>query len=253
MKSRTFESQEEWANWRLGKLTGSRVKDTVNLRDGTAKAELWRIAAESIIGSAVIAEEALTSAQVLERGHTLEPLALARFEKETGKKVDGRLIGWESEVDSRLAVSPDGVIGKTEAVEVKCLLSPKHVEALYTRKIPKNTGGYEEQMLHYFIVNPKLKNLYFVFYHPDFPTGLDFTYLTFSRAELTDSIERIAAAERDAVAEVRKIVNTLTLHSPEEIDRMNQVQSELLTQHAVKLGAVKEEIERRAQVKTTAV
>ncbi|MCR2833463.1 YqaJ viral recombinase family protein [Parerythrobacter lacustris] len=215
-------------NWRLGKLTGSRVKDAVNLRDGATKAEVWRIAAESIIGSAAIAEGDLSASQVLERGHRLEPVALARFAKETGKKVDASLVGWESDDDTRLAISPDGVICKTEAVEVKCLLSTKHVEALYTRSIPKNTAGYEEQRLHYFIVNPKLRKLHHVFYHPDFPAPLDFFVITATRDELVEEIARYEEAEREVVAKVRDIVNTLTLYGPEEVERMRQVHDELV-------------------------
>jgi hypothetical protein len=228
MKVRTFDSQEAWLNWRLGKITGSGVKDTVNLRDGAIKAGVWRAAAESIIGSAVLAEETLTSSQVMDRGHKLEPIALARFAKETGKKVDGGLIGWESDDDMRMAVSPDGVVGKTAAIEVKCLLSPKHVEALYTRDIPKNTGGYEEQLAQYFIVNEKLTKVYYVFYHPDFPAPLDFFYLTFTRKDLQKDIERILAAEREAVGLVRAIVNAVSLYSPEEIAKVNAVKEELL-------------------------
>lgn len=253
MKVRTFDSQEAWMNWRLGKLTGSRVKDAVNLRDGATKAEVWRMAAESIIGSAVLAEEALTSAQVLERGHTLEPIALARFGKLTGKKVDASLVGWESDEDSRLAVSPDGVIGKTEAVEVKCLLSPKHVEALYTRDIPKNTAGYEEQRLHYFIVNPKLRKLHHVFYHPDFPAPLDLFVITVTREELADEIARYEGLEREVVAKVRDIVNTLTLYGPDEAMKMQAVHEELVAAAAEKHAAGKAKLQNLINAQPTNV
>lgn len=226
MNVRTFESQEGWANWRLGKGTGSRSKKLTSTRaDATEK---YRMAAESIIGSAVLAEEELSSSQVMERGHQLEPVALARFAEATGKKVDGSLVGWESAEDSRIAISPDGVVSATEAIEVKCLLSPKHTEALFNRAIPKNTSGYEEQMIHYFVVNPKLKTLYYVFYHPDFPAPLDFFYLTFTRKELAERIAAQAAEVRSAVSEVRDIVNALTMYSPEEWARMKAVQEELL-------------------------
>lgn len=246
MKTRTFESQEAWLNWRLGKVTGSRLKDVVNFRDSSTKAEIWRIAAESVIGSAALAEGDLTAAQVLERGHTLEPIAIARFEKETGKKVDASLVGWESEEDMRIAVSPDGVIGKTAAVEVKCLLSPKHTEALFTRDIPKNTGGYEEQILQYFIANEKLTKVYMAFYHPDFPAGLDFFYLTFTRKEMADEIAKYAAAEREAVAQIRTIVNTVSMYSPDETERMQAAQAELVadaqTAHAEGMKRVRQTI-----------
>jgi hypothetical protein len=228
MKVTEFESREAWLNGRLGKVTGSALKDVVSMRGDGIKAGVYAAAAESIIGAAVIAENDLSSSQVMERGHTLEPDAVARFEKETGKEVKRGHVLWEHDSDSRMAVSPDGMIGKTEAVEVKCLLSAKHVEALATRAIPKNTGGYYEQMLQYFIVNEKLRKLYYIFYHPDFPEELQFMYLTFTRKDLADEIAKYAAAEREAVSNVRSIVNKLTLYSPEEVKQIQAVREELL-------------------------
>lgn len=232
MKTTVFTEEnggkEAWLNWRLGKITGSTLRDTVNVRESGIKSGIYRVAAESLIGSAAIQEADLTASQVLERGHRLEREAIARFEKETGKKVKPGIFGWERDDDSRMAVSPDGVIGKTEAIEVKCFLSPKHLEALHGHGIPKNTGGYEEQRIQYFIVNENLKKLHYCFYHPDFPAPLDFLHITFTRKELQPEIDRYLALERDAVAKVREIVNSLTLYSPEEVAAANQVRQELL-------------------------
>lgn len=257
MKVRTFESREAWLNWRLGKVTGSRLNKIVNLKDSSTKAEVWAVAAESIIGSAAIAEDDLSASKVMERGHTLEPVALARFATETGKPVDASLVGWESDDDTRVAVSPDGVIGETEAAEVKCLLSPKHLEALYTRKIPKNTGGYEEQVLQYFITNEKLETLYYIFYHPDFPAGLDFFYLTLTREELADDILIYANAERAAVAQIRDIVNKVSMYSPEETQRMQAAHDDLLAdakgKHASGVEKVKSAIKHKKEEALTRI
>ena len=228
MKFVSFEDREAWLNWRLGKITGSSLKEVIGQGRGDIRPAIYRIVAESLIGAAAIAESELTSSQVMERGHQLEPDAVRRFEKETGKKVSRGFIGWEREDDSRMAVSPDGMIGKTEAIEVKCLLSTKHAEALYGRKIPKNTGGYEEQLVQYFVVNEKLKTVYYVFYHPDFPAPLDFFFLKFTRKQLEEEIDRVLAEEREAVAKVRDIVNALGLYSPEEISKREAVKEELL-------------------------
>lgn len=228
MKSTIFESREAWMNWRLGKITGSRLKEVLSFKEGVIKPAVFEIAAESIIGPAALAENDLSKSQVLERGHELEPVAIAKFESVTGKKVTRGIVGWESDDDTRMAVSPDGAIGVTEAVEVKCLLSSKHLEALYTRAIPRNTAGYDEQMLQYFIVNKKLRKLHFAFYHPDFPTPLDFFYVTFTRKELADDIAKYEIAEREAAATVRIIVNAVTLYSPEEIAKVAAREKELL-------------------------
>lgn len=238
MNKRTFESREEWLNWRLGKITGSALKDVVSLRDSEPKAGVYRAAAESLIGAAAIEEGELTSAQIMQRGHDLEPVALARFEELTGKKLKKGLVGWEHPDDPRMAVSPDAEVSVREAVEVKCLLSPKHVEALYTKRIPKNTAGYEEQRLQYFIVNPKLQKLHHVFYHPAFPAPLDFFVITSTRKELAEEIARYEALEREAVGKVREIVNALSLYSPEDLAKMQAVREELLNEHRAGLDSV---------------
>lgn len=228
---REFDSREAWLVWRLGRATGSTISKMIAKRGDGIKEGIWRAAAESIIGSAAIAEGELTSQQAMDRGHELEPFAIERFEAENGKKVSHKLIGWENPDDNRMAVSPDGVIGKTEAVEVKCLLSPKHVEALFTRQIPKNTAGYEEQRLWYYVANPQLKKVHHLFYNPDFPKPLDFFVLTSTRKELKDEIAAFAEAGKGAVAKIREIVNAVSLYTPEEIAQAKRVREELLDEH----------------------
>lgn len=231
MKTLKFESREAWLNWRLGKATGSTLKEMVNLREGGTKPGVFRAAAESLIGSAAIDADDMENA--MERGIRLEPVAIARFEKETGKKVGRGIIGWERDDDSRMAVSPDGVIGKTAAVEVKCLSIGKHLEALYTKRIPKNTAGYEEQLAQYFIVNPKLTKVFYVFYDDRFPAPLDFFYLTFTRKDMKEEIAKLEALEREAVTKVREIVNAVSLYSPDEVKAVDARKAELLNNAAV--------------------
>jgi hypothetical protein len=127
-----------------------------------------------------------------------------------------------------MAVSPDGVIGKTAAVEVKCLQIGKHLEAMYTKKIPKNTAGYEEQLAQYFIVNRALKTVYYVFYDDRFPAPLDFFFFTFTRKDMAEEIAKLEALEREAVAKAREIVNAISLYSPEEVKLRQTVKKELL-------------------------
>lgn len=230
-----YDSRESWLNARLGNIGGSSLSKVVSLRDGKTKSEVYRIAAESIIGSAAIAENDLTSVQAMQRGHDLEPVAVARFEALTGKKARKGLVIWSRSDDKRITVSPDAPLGKgmTEALEIKCLLSPKHLEALYTRAIPDNTSGYEQQKIQYFVANPKLKTLYWGFYHPDFPEGLDFFYLTFTREELADEIEKYLMLERQATEKIREIVNAVTLYNPTDIAKINEVKEELLATESV--------------------
>lgn len=191
---------------------------------GARKIGSYQLVAESILGSAALAEEE----NQMERGTRLEPEAIERFRKETGKKVDASLLLWMREDDERIASSPDGQIGKTAAVEAKCLSAARHVEAKLTGKIPKD---YEPQARQYFVVNEKLKTLYFVFFDPRFPTGLDFFYIELHRKDIQAEIDELIEYQRAEIKWVREQVNRLTLYSPEEIAQAEKVREELLDEH----------------------
>ena len=233
MNVRRFDSLEAWRTYRLGKIMGSSVKEFIGPGRSEVKPGIWRAAAESIIGSAALAESEFTASQWLQRGHDLEPAAIRRFEEVTGKKVNRGLVAWESEDDPRLAVSPDGPIGKTEVVEVKSLLSPKHVEAIFTGDIPKNTSGYEEQRIKHFIINKKLRKHHTAFFHPDFPAPLDLFVVTVTRKDLAKQIAAQEAAEREAAAKIREVVNKLTMYAPEDVAKVEAVKEELLADATV--------------------
>lgn len=248
MKIRTFESREEWMNWRLGKLTGSTLKDTLTLKGEGTKIGIYKAVAGSIIGSMALADD--DTEKAMQRGRRLEPVAIERFNAETGKKAVwcNDDVGWEREDDSRIALSPDAVIGSTAAIEVKCLSAARHVEALHTKKVPKE---YELQALQYFIVNEELETLYFVLYDDRFPTGLDYICLVIERREKQSEIENILSLERDAVSLVREIVNTLTLYNPKDIKAINDAKEELLGTHKKKLRTVSDSINKKVRSKTS--
>lgn len=252
MKILTFKSNEEWMFARLGKVTGSEVKKTVTLAGSETKSGVYRRVYESLAGSVAIYDE--DDENAMNRGHRLEPEALERFRKETGKKTNQKLVLWVSEEDERMAVSPDDTIGKnhTEAVEVKCLSGAKHIEAIYTRKIPKNTGGYEEQRDQYFIVNPGLKKLYYVFYNPTLPESMQYFCIVFTRKELTEQIAKTHAAELQSTAKVREIVNALSMYSPKELAQAEKVREELLTTQQEDVEKVSKSVDKKLALKELA-
>lgn len=198
MKTIKFETKEEWLDARLGKITGSRVKSIIGKRGGFNKG-FYELIAERV---ALPADEE----NVMDRGIRLEEEAIKEFEKETGKKVDTSLILWVSDENESIAVSPDGVIGKTQAIEVKCLNSASHIEAFLTNEVPSE---YEEQILQYFIVNPKLKTLYFGFYDPRIKAKT-FFYFTINRKDKEEEIERYRLLELEVIKKVEEIVLKLT-------------------------------------------
>jgi putative phage-type endonuclease len=151
------QNSDEWLLARKGKITGSKLKNIVVEKGTNEKIGFWQLLADSLS-----IEDESESENPRERGHEFEPNAIQEFEKITGKKVKTTGM-WISDENENIACSPDGVIGKTEAVEVKCLSASRHLEAYFTQKIPSE---YKYQVLQYFIVNEKLEKLYFCFYDP---------------------------------------------------------------------------------------
>ncbi len=199
MKTLKFDNQEAWLEARKCKITGSRLKDIITLRGTGKKIGYYELIAERLALPP-------NGDNPIDRGHELEAEAIERFKKETNKNVDTSLVIWTREEDENIAISPDGFIGETEAVEVKCLSSAKHIEALLTQEIPSE---YEFQKLQYFIVNDKLQTLYFCFYDPRLSVK-DFFFITISRKDVLSDIEKYLIYQRGVLEEVNEIVNSLT-------------------------------------------
>lgn len=193
-----FDSEEAWLEARLGKITGTRLGNLMGKRDGKPKAGYYELIAERV---AIPASEE----NVMDRGKRLEEEAVERFAKEAKKKVNTDLVIWQSDDNKDIALSPDGAIGKSEAVECKCLSSARHIEAYLTQQIPDE---YECQVLQYFIVNPQLKKLYFIFYDPRMP--IDLFWITVERKNVKEMIEFYRSLEEKVLTEVAEIEKKLT-------------------------------------------
>jgi hypothetical protein len=240
----TFETEAEWLEARLGKITGSRLANIVSPVNITVKeitTELDRLeiqydkkmvkddlydllpseSKESLKVTAIekapkkigfyelIAERLALPGDgenAMDRGNRLEGDALERFTKETGKKVDTVKKLWQRKDDENIAISPDGTIGKTEAVEVKCLASSRHIQALLENSIPDE---YRLQAYQYFIVNDKLKKLYFVFYDPRMQCK-DFFYYTIEREQVKSQVDELLEYQKRTLAEVNRLVQELS-------------------------------------------
>jgi putative phage-type endonuclease len=204
MKTTTYTDRDEWLAARKGKITGSRLADIiVKKAGGSRKIGFYELIAERISTD----PEGLAFQETpMERGTRLEPEALARFVEVTGKKVDTSLVMWARDDNESIAISPDGFIGKLEAVETKCLSSAKHIKAYLTQQVPED---YEEQVTQYFIVNDQLRTLWLAFYDPRIPL-LDFFFLEIKRADVQEDVEDYLEQQRAALIEVDKFVNILT-------------------------------------------
>lgn len=200
MKTLKFENREAWLAARRGKITGTRLKDIVVRRGTGRKIGFYELVAERL------ATEPDGDETPMDRGTRLEPEAMQRFIVETGKKVDTSLVILQRDDNPNIAYSPDGLIGVTEDVEVKCLSSARHIEAFLTQKVPDE---YEFQVLQGFMVNDKLKKRYIVFYDPRIPMK-DYFVIEVKREDVAEQITEYLAYEKSVLAEVSEIVLSLS-------------------------------------------
>jgi len=196
------QNTDQWLDCRLGKITGSKLKDIV-VKRGTGR----KIGFYQLLADRLAVDEEVDSA--MERGHELEKDALDLFSKETGKKIEqvGLCVSDENE---NIALSPDGLIkrGKkyTEAVEIKCLGSARHLEAYFEKQIPSE---YREQAIQYFIVNQDLEKLYFVFYDPRI-TVKPIHWIEIKREEVEDEIAFLKDYQIQTLKEVEELLTSLS-------------------------------------------
>lgn len=200
MITRTFETKEEWLEARKGKFTGSRLKDIIVKRGTDEKIGFYETIAERIA-------EQSDGENPMERGVRLEDEAMQLFMQKTRKDVDTSLVLWEREDIDSIAVSPDGFICETEAVEIKCLSSARHIEAIITKQIPDE---YSYQVIQYFIVNEKLEKLHFALYDPRMPEHLQLYVFEVTRESQQEQIDFCLAYQKEKIAKIEQIINELT-------------------------------------------
>lgn len=200
MKTLVFQDKDEWLEARKTRITGSRLKDIVVLRGNEKKIGFWELLAERL----EIADD--ESDSPMQRGTDLESEAIKAFEEHEGLKVNTDLIIWMRDDNESIAISPDGYIGETEAVECKCLASARHLEAYFTNKIPKD---YWFQVLQYFIVNEKLEQLHFVMYDPRIPQKPYFK-ITVERSTVQEEVDEYLEYQKKVIEEVNELANKLS-------------------------------------------
>lgn len=212
MKTLTFENRDEWLSARRGRITGTRLKDIIVKRGTEKKIGFFEILAERL--STDPYGEAIAETP-MERGTRLEPEAIGKFEEDKSVEVDKSLVMWVRDENESVAISPDGFIGETIAVESKCLSSARHIEA-YVKKLIWGRSDweavpddYKEQDIQYFIVNDKLETLYMVFYDPRV-TAKEYFCLTIKREDVQEEIEKYLEQEIKTILELDEIVNKIT-------------------------------------------
>lgn len=133
----------EWFQARLGKVTASRVSDVMaKTRSGPAasrKNYMMELLCQRLTGQR---EEGFTSA-AMQRGVDLEPLARSAYEIATGQDVNEASFIVHPDI-SGLGASPDGLVGDSGLLEVKCPNTAQHVACLQSGE-PDSTYWWQMQ------------------------------------------------------------------------------------------------------------
>ena len=191
----------KWLLDRKGKITGSKLKDIIVKRGTGEKIGFYEIIAERV---ALPADDE----NPMMRGIRIEEEAVLKFQEKTGKEVDTSLVIWESDENQDIAISPDGFIGETEAVEVKCLSSAKHIQSIMENKIPDD---YEYQVVQYFVVNQNLNRLHFVMYDPRMPEKWQLNVIEITRDDVMGEVEEYGIDyQKSKLAKIEKAVLLFT-------------------------------------------
>lgn len=179
----------EWHKVRLGKVTGTRIKDVMKA-DNLDLVD--KIIAEIITDQS---EPNFVNA-AMQWGIDNEPKAREAYEAHTGHKVDQYGFIIHKQYDW-LGMSPDGLIklnqednGYKKAIEIKCPNTSTHVKYIRQGNIPNE---YKYQVQSLFLINPVLESLDFISYDPRF-TLKPLHIVTITRDELVEQLATLEPA-----------------------------------------------------------
>lgn len=196
------QGSEEWKELRKGKITGTKLNGILSKRSNDKKIGFYELIAEKI------ATEPDDENQ-MDRGTRLETEAKVKAEEVLKKVIHDDVALCVSDDNEGIASSPDFLIANpvgsenyTEAGEIKCLSSARHLQAYFEKKIPSE---YFEQIVQYFIVNDVLERLYFCFYDPRV-TILPFHYIVVERKEVEENIKYLKELQLETLKEIDKMI-----------------------------------------------
>jgi len=246
MKIHNFQNKEDWLNFRIGKISGTKLKDIVSTVGVTKDVIMKELENAKIVFDKKMKKEDLQSLIPIESFAKLDAMAdkkigyyelIAERLAVTEEEFDG-FIPNETPMDrgTRLEkyaverfrneykkkVDEELVIWVSDEND-DITISPDGVisdtEAIETKCLSsakhieayltnKIPDEHEFQKLQYFIVNEKLQTLYFTFYDPRIPAK-DFFVIKVNRNEIENDVKRYKAYQIQIIKQVNEEVNKL--------------------------------------------
>ena len=206
------QGSSEWLSFREGKRTGTSIGKL--FAKSRATGELYDTDKPLITFYQKVAErlaegtgddDGLESSR--ERGKDLEEEAINEAEQKLGLTlIRGNV--WQDSDDPNHIESPDAYTKDLKtAVEIKCLSSARHIQAICLNDPPKE---YYAENLNYFLVNDKLETLYVFLYDPRFlMEHLKWHAFEIKRADVEYDIERMRDIDSQAEQMISAMVENL--------------------------------------------
>lgn len=170
----SIQGTPEWLAERAGKVTASMVSavlakpETAGFRDYQAQ-----LVAEILTGKPQGSDYTNAAMQF---GTEMEPLARSAYEAETGFSVDE--VGFcQHPTINRAGASPDGLVGNSGLVEIKCPKVATHLAYLLAGVVP---AGYKNQMMWQMACSGR-DWCDFASFRPDLPEHLQLFVIRFKR------------------------------------------------------------------------
>lgn len=201
----------EWLSFREGKRTGTTIgkifaksRKTGEMYDTDKPLITFYQKVAERLAEGTGDDEGLESSR--ERGKDLEEEAITEAEQKLGLQlIRGNV--WQADDENHIE-SPDAYTKDLKtAVEVKCLSSARHIQAIVENKPPVE---YYAEYLNYFLVNDKLKTLYVFLYDPRFYLEhLRTKAFKLERKDMEYEIERMRDVDSYAEELIQATVATL--------------------------------------------
>jgi hypothetical protein len=189
----------EWLTMRLGKVTGTRLKNVFKSDNLTLIDELI----SEIITNEV--EETFVNSS-MQRGKDLEPIAKSIYEQVKGIEIENVGFCISEEIDI-LAFSPDGFTKcRTGGIEIKCPNTKTHVKYIRQNKIPSE---YLHQIYCAFLINKKLEWMDFISFDDRFNVHPMFVKRV-TREEIQTELDQTEKGLKDFEAKFLKLYKVLT-------------------------------------------
>ena len=153
----------------------------------------------------------------MERGNELEPFAREYLNTYTGLVFEQT--GWlQCEQNELIGISPDGLTeDETKSCEIKCFGRKKHYEVILDDEIPLDNI---HQCIHYFTVNPKLEEHYFLAFRPESPKH-------FIKVLKRDSVVNIGTKAKPINKTINEVVSLSKEFSKDLLSRILKKELEL--------------------------